>query len=63
MSLVINRRIGERFVIQTPRGDVWLTVLSVTHGQVKLGIVGDRSIPITRPGKPIALKRGEKSCN
>ncbi len=58
--LILLRSPGERFVIETPKGPVWLTVLSVSHGNVKLGIVGDRSIPITRPSKPIALRQAKE---
>ncbi len=58
--LILLRGPGQRFVIETPKGPVWLTVLSVSHGSVKLGIVGDKSIPITRPEKPLAHRQAKE---
>lgn len=43
--LVLTRKKDERIVIGD---DVWVTVLSVTGGKVKLGITGPLEIPVRR---------------
>ncbi len=61
--LKLDRRPGERIVIETPAGPVLLTVLRIVNHkgrwEVKLGLEADKSIRIERDDmhrKPIALK-------
>ncbi len=46
--LVLSRGRGERIVIQTPQGDVTLTILAVRHEAVKIGFEAPRDIRIHR---------------
>ncbi len=46
--LVLSRGREEKVIIQTPQGDVTLTVLEVRSHSVKLGFEGPREILIHR---------------
>jgi carbon storage regulator len=43
--LVLSRRLGQSFTIGN---DIVITVLGIAGGQVRLGIMADRDIPIIR---------------
>lgn len=43
--LVLTRRIGEKIII---RDDIYLTVLDIKKGQVKIGIEAPKNVPVNR---------------
>ncbi len=46
--LCLSRKVGERLWIGTPAGDVWVTVIGVDRGKVRLGISAPVCLPIYR---------------
>jgi carbon storage regulator len=42
--LILTRKVGERIRI----GDVWVEVMRVEHGKVRLGIDAPRDMPVWR---------------
>jgi carbon storage regulator len=46
--LLLSRKVGEKIVIKSPGGDIWVTVTEVDRGKVRLGIDCPREIAIWR---------------
>lgn len=46
--LVLSRKVGERIVIQTPKGNVVIELTDIGRNKVKLGFKADTKIPIWR---------------
>jgi carbon storage regulator CsrA len=54
--LVLSRKEGEKIIINTPKGDVLITIVSVSGSLVKMAFDSSRDIPINR--EEIAKKKG-----
>jgi len=46
--LVLSRKVGESIIIDSPRGNVTVKVMSIRGATVRLGFEGPRSISIAR---------------
>jgi carbon storage regulator CsrA len=46
--LLLSRKVGERFVVHTPGGDVWVTVVAVDRGRARIGIEAPQEYRIYR---------------
>ncbi len=57
--LTLGRKVGEKVVIQTPQGEVVVTVVDVRCDKVCLGFEAPRSIPVVR-GELMAEWRDER---
>lgn len=45
--LILSRKAGERFVVNTPQGDIWVTVVEIDR-KVRIGIEAPQSMSIYR---------------
>jgi carbon storage regulator len=59
--LLLSRRAGERFVIQTPGGDVWVSILEIDRGKAKVGIEAPQEYAIWRQELLGRIERDQKS--
>lgn len=46
--LVLTREADERVRITTPTGEMWITVMKMSRGQVRLGFLGPREFVVAR---------------
>ena len=46
--LVLTRKSGERLAIDTPAGRIWVLVVHVNGGKVRLGIDAPADVQVTR---------------
>lgn len=63
--LVLSRKVGEKIVVFTPSGEIWLTLVDVDRGRARVGIDAPREWEIYRQellgrdGKPVVEWKGE----
>jgi carbon storage regulator len=46
--LILSRREGERFVINTPGGDIWITLIELDGPKARIGIDAPKELSIYR---------------
>ena len=57
--LALSRKRGEKLIIRTPRGDVWITVVGFSRGAVRLGLEAPPEVRIDREERWLAQQAPE----